>query len=135
MPLVRRVMFLIDDNTKKLADEVLGLTKLGVTEVWSRIQQAAPELWRLVVRQKAIEGVELAIGAILGLIGLLFVLYIGLKWLKKSSEHDNDGPLAFLILGVSGTGTAFVACLINAIDLLGNPSYWALKDILDMVRR
>lgn len=126
-------MIFIDDNTKKLADEVLGLTKLGIMEVWSRIQQAAPELWRLVVRQKVIEGVELAVGALLSLVSLIVILYLTPKWIKK--DGDSDGPWGLLIIGGGGSLAIFIGCLINAIDLLGNPSYWALKGILDMVRR
>src|SRR2546430_14614278 len=94
------MFLLVDDNTKKLADEVLGLTKLGVAEVWSRIQAAAPELWRLVVRQKVIEGVEFAVLALLALIAFTIILLIVPKWVK---EDDTDGGWATLLLGGGGT--------------------------------
>ena len=121
----------VDDNTKKIADEVISLTKAGVVDVWQKVQQAAPELWKMAVRQKYLDGVECAALAGGALVFTLMLSY----WAVKLAKEDPDSE-GVIILGGAAVGGAFVLALatVTAIDLIGNPSWWALKDILDLVR-
>jgi hypothetical protein len=125
--------YLTDQTTKEIADKVLDMTKAGVVEVWQKIQQIAPELWKMVVRQVVINGVEYFIGAFFALVLLIFGIW-AMKHALSDKVRDGEGyfvtgMFSFLI-GI----VLFPTFLINGLDLVLNPSYWALKDVLEIVR-
>ena len=125
------MILLVDDNTKKIADEVLSMTKAGVVDVWEKVQQAAPELWKMVVRQKFLDGIECAAFGALALVVTSITFYYLIKKIKKGDASEED----IILAGATLVGLiCVVAATVNAIDFMGNPSWWALKDILDLVR-
>ena len=125
----------IDDNAKEIVNKVLDIAKAGIIEVYQEVQKVAPELWKLVVRQVMIDGIECFICAFFALMmfayGILAIKYAA----SDESYGDSDeffgvtGTIAFLLSLV-----LIPVFLINGLDYFLNPSYWALKDILSMVK-
>ncbi len=124
-----------------VADRVLDMFGSAVVSVASQIEQHAPLLWKVMVKQqyaKAVADVIPSLGWIL--VALLAHFVVRRKW-QKPSDNTEEGlqflwhfvtwvvPLALGIIGVS----SFVVSASDSVKFVINPEYYAVRDILLMV--
>ncbi len=139
-------------------DKGLDMAKETVVYLAGKIEQVAPQLWRVLVIQQYVKGATLLIQPI----GFLFLVWIYrrllLKWWRPSPSDDNPEerlidpggadeipwpthkgwrgtltiavPLVAIIVG----GIWFYTAFTNAAGYFINPNYYALKDIIQLVR-
>lgn len=123
---------MIDQNTADTLNKALDLAKQGVVAGFEMVKQAAPYVWSLALRQTIINGIEYAFFALLSLIGMFF-LPKSWRWaMKESDESDGDSVVVVFMLTI-GLVISFIGCLINAVDLIGNPGYWTIIKISEML--
>ena len=123
------------NTTKEIADKLIDLTNAGVIEIYSKLQQVAPELWKLVVKQVKIDGVECFIGAFFGFVALIYCFVV--VRLVVKGDYSADTEEGYMISGIISGFAGIILTpifLINGLDYFLNPEYWALKDILNMIR-
>ena len=114
-----------------------------IHELIALVQQTAPELWRIATRQVVARTVQCSVGLFIGLL-ILWLCYVGYKKLRdyknsdKYNQFDDDMGVAmgFFIIGlVALFGAIYIACAINnLIGLLINPEYYAIEELLDLVK-
>jgi len=124
-----------------VADRALDMFGSAVASVASQIEQHAPLLWKVMVKQqyaKAVADVIPSLGWIL--VALLAHFVVRRKW-QKPSDNTEEGlqflwhfvtwvvPLALGIIGVS----SFVVSASDSVKFVINPEYYAVRDILLMV--
>lgn len=121
---------MIDPQTAETLNKALDLAKQGVVAAFETVKQYAPYVWAMARRQTQIEGYELLFGAFLAFILMVSMLHITRKYWNKD-------PVAILALvfGVGGSLALFVSCTINAIDFIGNPDWWTMMKILELVKK
>lgn len=130
----------------QVAKEALELTKNGLVQLIDTLKDAAPELWRIAMRQVIVE-------AVIGLAGALFavtVVIILLRWVYrhwmqfrveyKEKHHqypclDASGwgvglVLLWIVFGLTGIITTIIAA--SSVTVLLNPEYYAAKLLLAM---
>lgn len=101
-------------------------TKLGV---------ASQYLFGLFVRQSFIAGIECLVGSILSAVLAVFLYKKIPAWREWENEPRTDRMATpFAIIGIPMAFIVFVVCFINSIDYLGNPQYWAFKNLLDTIK-
>ena len=116
----------IDPETQKQLID--ALKPLG-----EKLGQSGAYLFQLATRQAWIDGIEcVAIALIL----LSVFLYGSLTWKKfqaycECENLDSLPQLWFMVLFACPGFT--IMLLINALDLLVNPKYWALKKLIKAV--
>lgn len=130
-----------DKITEKVFDYIDAMAdKLGV---------ATEYLMRVLIRQQIISGAVELFTSILILV-LIYIAYkFGVKswrWMKKKMETDTcrdsviDYPEVIIPMTVIGFFSAIAIVVItttmipDAIMKLGNPEYYAIKEILDTIR-
>ena len=103
--------------------------------VAEKIGQGAQFGYEVVLRQQYIIGVQLVIGAVLGLIALSVGLWALKKFYEKElDEYDEDmyGMRAFF--GIFLGGLVFVVCLFDSIGYLLNPHFYAIQFFMNLVK-
>jgi FtsH-binding integral membrane protein len=113
----------MNDNVARLLEQLAS--KLGTTVEY---------LWAVMVRQAKIE----AVADVVYLTICVVVLVVGIKklinWGKENDDYDFGvpGPITvFSIIGLLIVGVVSLALMSELITLIGNPEYWALKQILN----
>jgi Kef-type K+ transport system membrane component KefB len=108
----------------------------GLKVIADKLGTSAQYIYQVAVRQKIIDGYEcLGAAIIFFLVALLLVFLIRPAYRHSKNSHDDS-----LVFGITCIVLVVMIMLtmvltINAIDLLANPSYWAIKDILESVTR
>lgn len=126
-------------------DKGIDLFAGYVTSVSDMIQKIAPDVWRIMIRQqyaKAFAGLLVPFGMLF--IGLLYHK-LSKKWFKLGPEdkllnfEDDDSSGRSVFVTIIPTiwciifGIWFANRLADAVQILINPEYYALKDLLSMI--
>ena len=117
-----------------------------ITELIELVKQAAPELWRIAHRQVLVHAIQTTVSIMASLL-ILVACSIAHKKLFawwKSDEYStgtfsDDGLL--LSLGYSGIAIIGGAALLGGLSFLSvligflvNPEYYAIKELLALVK-
>lgn len=141
-----------DKSIADVADNLVnhlanGLEKItdGVSSLGKDAAKIAPEIWKVLVKQQEILGIQsVAYGFFWFITGLIF-LYLTIKIVKKRTISqipddifEQDHPLWFffaiimlgsiiapIIVGFHLMGDGFVKCM--------NPQFYAAKDLIEMI--
>lgn len=134
-----------------VADKALDMVRGAVSSVVDGVSKAAPQVWRVMVRQRYIKAATTVLLP-WGLFLLVFAYYGYIKkafdWeARKAREKEDprnnyisqDQMSAYLILGQIIPGILWVAfgiwgivALSDSICYLLNPEYYAIRDMLLM---
>lgn len=133
-------------NVADVMDKGLDMLSGYVGTLEGVVSKFAPEVWRIMVKQQYAKAISYPV-----FWGLLILLPIGFHWMGRKSvgakkgqplyeaDTDSDGFLygLFCILpSVAGMvcGAFFIYYLSQSIMIAVNPEYYALKDIIDLLR-
>ena len=113
-------------------DEVLVT---GLEKLIGFLESASPELWRILVKQAMVSGIQYVIGAI----ACAVIAAVCIRGLSRVSDSDLDSwDQDFLRFGLwiftTITIPLGIIFAINAIGVLYNPEYHAIKGILEILR-
>lgn len=104
--------------------------KLGVT---------ADHIWAVLVKQARVEAAEWIIWSLFWFILSGACAYMS-RWLyklEKTGNRSHEVEEAYFLFAAVPSGIAFViaaGCLANILTLFVNPEYWALKQIMEMMK-
>lgn len=125
----------------KVSDRALTLLEKSISTAAAGVERAAPQVWRVAIRQqyaKAVAPVIAPLGWFVGLFACaLFVYRKARKWLHGPevwSEHP--GPLCVtcvLVLMVAIPGGILLAKLTDSALYLINPEWYALRDLVQLL--
>ncbi len=140
-------------------DKGLDMAKTTVVYLAGKIEQVAPKLWEVLKLQQYVKGATLLINPFGFLIVVLLYRHYVQKWWKPLPVDNNpDSPLfhestssedvplptrkgwrsiftvAVPLASLVGGGIWFYSSITQAIGYFINPNYYALKDIIAMVR-
>jgi hypothetical protein len=133
----------------QVADKALDMIGNAVGSIASLVQKVAPEVWEIMVRQQY----AAALGMLVGPFSFLFItaIYVAMakRYWKKSENYDADNYfdgdmpsdkgfralLTTLFPGIMAIIFSGVLAyrLGDAIPMLINPKYYAVKDLLQML--
>jgi ACR3 family arsenite efflux pump ArsB len=127
----------MDANFKEVADRMLDLTEQSVLTITSHVQEMAPELWGLLIKQQYTKASVSLCMPILFL-GIFIIVYkmlpIG-KWINY--DKDDIGLvlrtiLKFIVLPF----ILFMWCVLlyDYLPNLLNPEYYAAKEIISWLK-
>lgn len=140
-------------------DKGLDLAKGTVVYLAGKIEQVAPQLWRVLILQQYVKGATLLISPIGFLFLIMLYRHYLLKWWKPAPGDDDveapifeDGsrhddlplpthkgwrnffaiviPLACMVFGVIW----LYSSMTDSAGYFINPNYYALRDIIVLVR-
>lgn len=140
-------------------DKGLDMAKETVVYLAGKIEQVAPQLWRVLVVQQYVKGATSLINPLGFLLVILLYRRLLLKWWKPQPGDDDPKerafteavgedeipfptrkgwrgllsiavPLAMLVIG----GIWFCSSITDAAGYFINPNYYALKDIITLVK-
>jgi hypothetical protein len=133
-----------------IADKALGSLSSTVSNIEGVVKQAAPQVWRIMIKQqynKAIAGLILPFTFLF--LCVLFKIIISLSWKKYTPDQikemiritktsDNHGlQIAFrtvipLIL-IALSSLTFFGYTASSVQLMINPEYYAIHDTVNLV--
>lgn len=107
----------------------------GLEKLIGFLESASPELWRILVRQAVVIGVQYSVGAI----ACAIIAIACIRGISRIKDSDLDGvDQDFLRVGLGlFTIVAIPVGIILAIDAIGvlcNPEYYAIKGILEILK-
>jgi hypothetical protein len=137
-------------------DKGLDMAKETVIYLAGKIEQVAPQLWRVLVIQQYVKGAMSLINPFGFLLVVLLYRHLVLKWWKPLPSDDDPAepiidkesdenpfthkgwrgvftiviPLVMLVIG----GVWLYSSITDAAGYFINPNYYALKDIIGLVR-
>lgn len=119
--------------TKELLGKMEELFKgmIGVA------QQGGEYLWPVLVKQQSIEGISLCLGAVVTLLVSIVLLSFGWHFHKIKENSRDETEMPFIIFGCILGIFALVltgASIGVGIPHILNPEYYALQDLVRMVR-
>lgn len=125
----------------KVADKALDMVGDAVGSIAGMVQKVAPEVWEIMVRQQYANALGMLIGPFLFLLLVGIYTLITKKYWKKlpederSDEKDARRVLTTIIPGILAlVFSAILAYRVgDAIPMLINPKYYAVKDLLQML--
>ncbi len=116
-----------------------------VTSVSEMIKNIAPDVWRIMIRQQYAKAVSYVIQPFFFLLMVFVYHWFAKRWFKISAEDklvdfSTDGlswrtgflSIIPMIAGL-GCGIWFTLGLSSAMQILINPEYYALKDLISMI--
>ena len=117
-----------------VADKALDLVSNAVAQISATIQNVAPEIWRIMIRQQYAN----AVGYVMFPLGLLAVFYVFRDQLAKRWQPTTDDgrgvktafveTIPIIIMVLSGIGFAWG--LTRALQIFINPEYYAVRDLI-----
>lgn len=137
-----------NSNDKTMADVLdkgIDLFAGYVTSVSDMLKTIAPDVWRVMIRQQYAKAIAGPTTPLLFLIMVFIFHKIGKKWFKLKPEDDlfdfsddyNTGRAWFvgIVPGVASVvvGIWFIIMIGNSIQIIVNPEYYALKDLISMI--
>ena len=113
-----------------LSNEVLAKLDILAQKIGVTIEQ----IWPWLVRQQYVEAIYYSVLAILGIIVSSIILITTIKYWEKI--FANDCEVGCVVGNVLFIGFTFVFVIIatSAIPKIFNPEYWALKDLMGMIK-
>jgi len=130
-------------NLAEVADKLVDKASDSVAYIAAKIENVAPEVWRIMIKQQYANAVEKLLLP-WGLVGVTFLFVILAK--NRFRESDDDDPKdwdsnhpAYWCVKVVPTflAAAFsiwgVIASTTAIKMLINPEYYAIRDLLTML--
>lgn len=126
-----------------VSDKALDMLGAAVGTVAETLKKIGPEVWRIMIIQQYAKAAQILFGYIFALIASLIIFFAARKGLAiKEDEQGYDAKdwrgFKIFLKGV----TWFVPCLCallvainlpDAIAMLINPEYYALKDLLGLM--
>lgn len=108
------------------------------------VQQTAPELWRIALRQITVQQYQNLIGFILLLVFIVCAVLMAVKlhkWRKIKTDKSGRADTSVEDLGMTFISIAVLLALISEfyslmyyIGTLINPEYYAIQVLLQMVK-
>lgn len=95
-------------------------------------------LWEVLVRQAQFEFIIFIIGILVILLLDIAIRYVVLHAMTKTEQSEDDKRIASMAIFLLGTIALFFYIFLNgrsAIIALLNPEYWALQQILEVLKR
>ena len=113
-----------------LSNEVLAKIDALAAKIGITVEQ----IWPWMIRQQYVEAIYYSVLAILGIIVSSIILITTIKYWEKI--FANDCEVGCVVGNVLFIGFTFVLVImaIVAIPNIFNPEYWALKDLIRMIR-
>ncbi len=108
---------------------------LLLTELMEVVQETAPAVWGITLRQVYVEAIQHLVKTIV-FGGIGFYLYRSAKYLRKKHEEqphemfDFLGGMVFLLAGLCGVGS--VLDFVFALSRVINPRFYAIQLLADM---
>jgi len=138
-----------DVTMAEVADKALTMVGNAVGTIAGIVQKVAPEVWEIMVRQQYAAALGMLIGPFLFLlINAAYVVTVKKYW-KKWGRYDSDdyttedwltekGMRAILTTLVPGIVAMIFAGILayrvgDALPMLINPKYYAVRDLLQML--
>lgn len=114
----------MDDKMVALIEKLAA--KLGTTSEY---------LWAVLTKQALISGIT----DIAQYIALAVVVCLVVRYREKLNEFGSDNEFIFVMMCAGGIVLAIVCvvaffCIGNTVSALFNPEYWALKQVLSVVK-
>lgn len=127
-----------DETSDKLINYLMDRTdKIGelVTELAKQLGVAAEHVYMAMIRQQMIYGVSKLVVAIPLLIFFIFCMKHFYKREMSEWKKTNDGGIGYGLMVVFGV-LSFICLLVigNGVLHLLSPEYYALKEIMELIR-
>lgn len=125
-----------------VADKALDMMAGAVGAIAGKIEQVAPQVWGMMIRQQYAKAVGGLIVPTCLFIAFLIIMIVAKNALKKAmSDDEDDGELTVFIicaLVISAivaviSGIIMVVNAKEGVMILINPEYYAIKDLLQML--
>ncbi len=113
-------------------DKYIEQLKPLLAKVGEKIGEGAAFGWQIMIRQQYVIAVQDLVGVLAGIAGLLVVRFL-YKKVTGPDRWDEMTWLPITILGVGSVGV-ILGCLTNGLSHLVNPAYYALQDIIQLVK-
>lgn len=121
-----------------VADKALDLTSTAVSKMAGQLETVAPEVWKMFVLQQYAKAASNCI-ATGGLTGLALTIWLLLRknW-PSPRDSDNEIPHTIFTKFIPAIATIvmsifFICSISDAVVVLINPRYYALKDIIHVL--
>lgn len=119
-------------------DKALDISTVYVASVAQTLQKVAPELWRIMIRQQYANAISyLVVPWGLVLLGMVLYYLVGKIISEGNADFNNMNPQAWRVVGRTGlfvaSGIVSIVAVfqsVNAVKILINPEYYAIKDLL-----
>jgi hypothetical protein len=134
----------------EVADKALDMFGNVVGQLSAEMEKMAPEVWRIMVRQQYAKAFTTLAGPLAAMFFILIFMFIGGKvWKHDPSQafwkgEREDTPtnrcvrlvcMRFIpILAITAIGATLASRLGESVGFLINPEYYALKDLLMLLR-
>jgi len=120
----------------EVSDRALTMIERMVTTAASGLEKAAPQVWRVMVRQQYAKAIQGPVFALFLLMTALALRLVARKVLGPYDPHESDGAAVaragtWILLGVAFI--RFGAMLSNSAVYLINPEYYALRDLVQVL--
>lgn len=114
----------------QISPEVQKQVLEGLSTVATKLGQTGQYAFGLAERQVVIDGVEWGLGFV-GCAGVLWFLKSKWVWIK---DVDVEALYVVYFIGVILLGVIGFLSLVNSVDFIANPQYWAIARIIDLVK-
>ena len=125
---------MLDPQTADALNKALDLARQGVVAAFETVRTYAPYVWSMARRQTLLEGVECAVGAGMSLVALAVAHWAVRPWAVRESEASGGFSYFPAVVLYAAAVVLFPVFVVNAIDLIGNPDYWTMMRILELVK-
>ncbi len=121
----------MDSTFAEVLNKALEMGEAGIAKASAMIENVAPELWEIMIRQVYADAIaDLIVGGLI--FCLVYISFLKLYKIGKANDWYDDGP----VIGATATGivSAGVAifCIVaisNLVRVLINPKFYAIKNI------
>ena len=115
-------------------NETITSTLIDMTKsLGNIIKTTAPEVWRIMLKQQLVIGIQLLIVSIISLIiSIKLFKYVKDK-IKGQEWVAGDIEEIFSYFGVAISFFIFILCLIFSIGYFINPEYYAIESLTNML--
>ena len=104
----------------------------------SIVEEAAPQLWRIALRQTLVVGIQNLITVIItGVLGQYALRKALWMWRERTEDPEDVSDIIATVLAVGGFMMLVIAFgfLMDLIEIVFNPEFYAIKLLMDMAQR
>lgn len=113
--------------------------KVMLAELAKELHTTADHLWSVLVKQAPIDSMCQVTSVVVFFFGGLALLISGIKWARKrDEERDDTSPgIVMAVIGMLVMVITVLAAALSAPGIMAgfyNPEYWALKQVMGLVK-
>lgn len=128
------------DLLHESSGKMLDLLGQGAAQIAATTEKAAPIIWKIMVKQQIANALANIIGPLIMLLGAwIFHLIIGASFGTVTDPSIKEWVIGLKFvapIGVSIIGTIWlINALMQCLQQLVNPQYFAARDLIDMITR